>query len=82
MDDSREELARFVKKHSVPGIVLWDKAGRLNPTGELWNVQALPADFVLDRHGVIRAKNLRGEDLIKAIERVLKDDAAGRKRGD
>lgn len=38
---------------------------------ELYNVQAIPANFILDENGVILAKNLRGEELQNKIAELL-----------
>ena len=38
----------------------------------LYNLQGIPANFLLDNEGRIIAKNLRGEDLGKKLEEILK----------
>ena len=47
-------------------LAYWNSA-----PAKLYGVRAIPAKFLLDPKGVIIAKNLRGEELIKALEDVL-----------
>jgi len=43
-----------------------------DPIAESYNVKSVPTNFILDRNGVIVAKNLRSEELNKKIEELLK----------
>jgi len=42
---------------------------------ELYHVQSIPATFILDKNGVIRAKNLRRDKLEAKIKELLEEDA-------
>ena len=42
-----------------------------DPIAKLYKVSAIPATFVLDKNGVIVARNLRGGALYKKIEELL-----------
>ncbi|QLG46991.1 TlpA disulfide reductase family protein [Costertonia aggregata] len=42
-----------------------------DPIAKLYNVQAIPAAFILDENGVIVAKNLRGQELEGKIAEML-----------
>ena len=44
------------------------------------NIQHFPTIFVLDPQGVIRFKEIRGEELEKAVNTLL-EEAKGRKQG-
>jgi hypothetical protein len=48
---------------------------------EDWDIRSIPAIFVLDAQGVIRYKNIRGEDLEKAVNALLSEATAGPKKG-
>ncbi|TWU43660.1 Regulatory protein BlaR1 [Rubripirellula tenax] len=54
--------------------------GRGGPIATQWNVDSFPTTFVLDHHGVIRHRGLRGEELAKAVDELLvereRDDSA------
>jgi hypothetical protein len=41
------------------------------PIATRWNVSGWPTIYVLDAKGVIRFKNSRGEDLGKAVDKLL-----------
>ena len=41
------------------------------PIAKLYNVEAIPAAFLLDENGIIVAKNLRGENLEKKVAELL-----------
>jgi hypothetical protein len=43
---------------------------------ESWQVTAFPTIYVLDAHGVIRYKDVRGEELEKAVNALLAETAA------
>jgi hypothetical protein len=45
--------------------------GTGGPIAAAWNVRAWPTIYVLDQNGVIRAKNVRGEALDKAVDELL-----------
>ncbi|OAV73818.1 hypothetical protein Barb7_02802 [Bacteroidales bacterium Barb7] len=51
----------------VSDVLFWDSA-----PAKLYGVRGIPANFLVDRDGVIVAKNLHGEDLEKAIAELLK----------
>lgn len=44
-----------------------------NSAARLYGVNSIPANFLLDKDGVIIAKNLRGEELYKKIKELLGD---------
>jgi thiol-disulfide isomerase/thioredoxin len=41
------------------------------PIAKTWNVQSWPTVYVLDRKGVIRYRNVRGQDLADAVDKLL-----------
>jgi hypothetical protein len=48
---------------------IWD-----GPKGEIasrWNITEFPRNFVLDSKGIIRYRDLYGEDLVQAVEVLL-----------
>ena len=74
LDDLKEILESTIQQRGVPGLQTWDERGRDNPAGELYNVQDLPQSYIIDRQGIIRARNPFGDKLIPAIDDVLKAD--------
>ena len=76
-DGDRDSIRKIVKEKNLTWRSWWDGP----PNGAIasaWNVRSWPTIFVLDHEGVIRHKNLRGDNLDKAIdELVAKAEAAG-----
>ncbi|MDR1357590.1 MAG: redoxin domain-containing protein [Tannerellaceae bacterium] len=50
----------------VSDILFWDSA-----PAKLYGVRAIPANFLIDKDGVIVARNLRGEELGKTLSELL-----------
>ena len=71
-DGDRESIRKIVKEKN------WGHGPPNGAIASAWNVRSWPTIFVLDHEGVIRHKNLRGDNLDKAIdELVAKAEAAG-----
>jgi peroxiredoxin len=49
----------------VSDLLFWDSAA-----AKLYGVRAIPANFLIDRDGIIVAKNLRGEALIQKLDEL------------
>ena len=43
------------------------------PIATAWNIPAWPTIYVLDQKGVIRVKNVRGEELDRWVDRLLRE---------
>jgi thiol-disulfide isomerase/thioredoxin len=71
-DENKETLIKFLAKEKMPWIHWWNgsKGGVL----EDWDVHAYPTIYVLDAQGVIRHKDLGGEELEKAVNSLLTKD--------
>jgi len=50
----------------VSDLKFWD-----NEVAKLYNVRSIPQNLLIDPHGIIVAKNLRGEDLTSKIESFI-----------
>jgi peroxiredoxin len=73
-DASRVKAKEVMTKEKMVWPSFWD--GPSDGGGEIsreWNVQGWPTVYVLDNKGMIRFKNLRAEELEKAVEQLLKD---------
>jgi thiol-disulfide isomerase/thioredoxin len=69
VDDSRQTLADAEKQHEITWRSWSDPNGE--KIVEAWNVKFYPTIYVLDVKGTIRFKNIRGEDLEKAVDKLL-----------
>jgi thiol-disulfide isomerase/thioredoxin len=69
VDDQKKELEEFLAHESMPWTHWWE-----GPEASLlktWNVHFFPTIYVIDAKGVIRHKNIRGEELEKAVEKLV-----------
>jgi hypothetical protein len=81
-DRDRAELQDIVDKEKITWRSWWDGGSMQGPIAKKWNIQSWPTIYVLDRHGVIRYKDLRDVELEKAVGSLLKeleDAEAGKK---
>ena len=77
-DDSPVKLRKAMKENQITWDSFFDGGGTGGPIATQWGVRGWPTIFVLDGHGVIRAKNLRGEALGEKVKELLAEmDAEG-----
>ncbi len=76
-DEKVETLRDFLAKEPMPWVHWF--AGR---TGFLkdWNIRFFPTIYVIDKAGVIRHKNIRGEALEKAVVALLEEKTPSAQR--
>lgn len=72
LDDERNALTHMLEHMKVPGIQTWDDKGRENPIAKQYNVLRLPTWYLIDRKGVIRARDPFGDALIPAAKATFK----------
>lgn len=70
-DDDKKELEDFIAKEPMPWIHWWD--GAEAALLKQWNVRFFPSLYVIDAKGIIRYKHIRGEELEKAVEKLLSE---------
>ncbi len=68
-DEEKSALVEFLAKESMPWTQCWN--GQNGGISSAWEVTYYPTVYVLDANGVIRHKDLRGEELEKAINELL-----------
>ena len=69
VDEKKETLTDFLAKEKMPWTHWWN--GGLGGVLEDWDVRHLPTIYILDVQGVIRHKDLRDEELEKAVVALL-----------
>ena len=71
----KEGDAEKWKKAIADDQLTWAQVSNLkywnDPIAKKYNVQSIPATFILDANGVIVAKDLRGEDLKAKVQELL-----------
>jgi peroxiredoxin len=70
-DRDREALKKVMKKQGITWRSFWNGGGTGGPISSAWNVRGWPTIYVLDHKGVIRYKNVRGERMDEAVDKLL-----------
>lgn len=71
VDNSKAVWVSAVQEQKLPWISVSDLRGTASTALTLYNVQNLPANFLIDREGNIVAKNLYGSELEKRVATLL-----------
>ncbi len=72
-DTDRNALKEVLKKEGITWRSFWDGGSTSGPIATRWNVSSWPTIYVLDHEGRIRFKNVRGEDLDRAVDVLVKE---------
>lgn len=73
-DADKAKLKKVLEKEKITWRSFWNGPdGTSGPISTAWNVKGWPTVYVLDAKGVIRAKDLREEELDAAVEGLLKE---------
>ncbi len=71
-DDERATGSKVAKRESMTWRSWWD-AGREGAVIRRWNVRGWPTTYILDAQGVIRYRNLRGQELDDAVDTLVNE---------
>lgn len=71
VDTRQSDWKTAIAKDKATWLHISDLTGWKTPLAGAYNVSALPASFLLDREGKIVAKDLRGKQLMDALEQTL-----------
>ena len=71
LDSSESKLKEFIASKKMPWRQYYDGKGWESKLGGKYGVKSIPATFLLDKTGTIIAKDLRGDDLEKAVADAL-----------
>lgn len=72
-DDDRMLAKQVCKDKGIPWRSFWSDKGARGPIPRAWNVSGWPTIYVLDEHGVIRAKGLTGNRLRLLLEKLISE---------
>lgn len=70
-DEHKSALTDFLAKEPMPWTHWWN--GQDGGILTTWKIGSYPTIYVLDSTGVIRHKDLRGEELAKAVDALLEE---------
>lgn len=77
LDEDKEALEQFVKERDVPWPNYFDGKGWENELSSKHGITAIPAQWLVDKNGMIVATETRG-DLAEQVEKLLNDPAAAK----
>jgi len=77
-DADLEKLKPRMAEENITWRSFWcGKKGTSGPIPAKWNVTGWPTIFVIDHKGVIRFKNVRGEKMDEAVDKLLEEMKQG-----
>jgi thiol-disulfide isomerase/thioredoxin/ribosomal 50S subunit-associated protein YjgA (DUF615 family) len=71
LDEDKDEMLKFTKEHGMTWPQYFDGKGWGNAISFKHGIQSIPAMWVLDKKGMIRSTEARGEALAPLIEKLL-----------
>ena len=71
-DDKKEDWVKAIKEWEMPWIHLSDLKGWYNAAHEVYAVDAIPDNILIDPKGVVVTRDLRGADLEKKLDELFK----------
>lgn len=71
LDTEKEAWMNAIHKDGMPWINVSDLQGWKNAAAVQYGVRAIPQTFLIDPKGMIVATNLRGENLEKALDKLI-----------
>jgi peroxiredoxin len=71
LDSNRDQLTSFIQANGMDWAQFFDGQGWDNKIAKQYGVNSIPMDYLLNRHGVIIGKELRGSDLVAAVAKAL-----------
>lgn len=72
LDDKKEAWLNAVHKDGLTWTHVSDLKGWKNEAATAFGVKSVPTSLLLDKNGVVVARNLRGEELHTTLEKLLK----------
>ncbi len=72
LDNKKDNWVKAIAEDKLDWKHVSDLKGWRNAAAEMYAVRAVPSNVLLDPHGVIVAKDLRGEELEATLAKILK----------
>ena len=74
LDDNRGTVVDFTQAQGMAWLQYFDGQGWDNKLAKKYGVHSIPMTYLLDRHGIIIGKELRGEELGAAVVKALAEN--------
>lgn len=72
LDENKLAWENLVKRYGIRWTCVWDPDGLQSKAAKLWNIQSVPADYIINRKSEIVGKNLFGRRLEDRLNDLLK----------
>ena len=72
LDNEKENWLKAIKKDQLPWTQVSDLKAWNNAASTAYGIKGIPFNVLLDKDGIIIAKNLRGDELMKKLQEILK----------
>jgi peroxiredoxin len=72
IDANTEKWKDAIKKQNLTWLQVNDPGNWNSPTARAWNIEAIPATYIIDKNGVIQYIDVEGKALKSAIDKLLK----------
>lgn len=72
LDPNKLLWEKLVKEYGIDWICVWDRQGLQSQAAKSWNIQSVPADYILNSKSEIVGKNLYGKRLEDRLNDLLK----------
>jgi len=73
LDQSKEAWLQAIEEDGLPWYHVSHLQGWKEPVARQFNVRYIPQTFIIDKQGILRYKNLRGEELEEKIRELLEE---------
>ncbi len=77
-DDDRATLKSAMARENITWRSFWNGGGTDGPISRAWEVRGWPSIWVIDHKGIVRFRNVRGDDMDRAVDQLLEELAAGK----
>jgi len=71
LDRDQETLLEFVEQRNMEWPQIFEEEGWSGEIPRLYNVSGIPRMYILDREGNIAARDLRGEEMVAAVDSLM-----------
>jgi peroxiredoxin len=71
LDDNKEKLDAFLATHPMPWDTVFSGKGWNDDTAKLYEISSIPSLWLVDKKGILRYFDVRGDELKTAIEKLL-----------
>jgi thiol-disulfide isomerase/thioredoxin len=74
LDGDQNKVVQFTQAQGMAWPQYFDGQGWDNKLAKKYGIRSIPMDYLLNRHGIIIGKGLRGEELGQAVAKAVAED--------